>query len=233
MDATYSNRLKALFDNPGAIAEDPGFQFIRDQGIEAAKRNSAASGLRYSGNALAELMKLGTGLAAQSRGAEIDRLGRLVGQEQQYDLGQETNRLTGIRDANTLALGRESNDINRTRVTNDFNLGDRRLSLDTNRLGLDTRTAAQNYDINGRRIDADLSLGHEANANNAQRNWWDYEVNRDRNNLTAADQQNRWNIDNRRVDIERFDADTRRGTARSGDWWRGYEATGGYRPRGY
>src|SRR3990167_1331723 len=46
-----------------ALEQTPGYQFTRDQGLEAVNRSAAASGYRGSGNVLQELTKYASGLA--------------------------------------------------------------------------------------------------------------------------------------------------------------------------
>lgn len=172
MNPLYQNQLDAILR--GNFSGTEGGRFIADQGLQAAQRGMAAQ--RGSGNVLAELTKLGAGYAAADRGGEIDRLTRLIGQEQQFGLGEEQNRLTGIRDANAFTLGREQNA--NTRRIGDQNFG----------VGLyNARNAAQrnawDYDLGLRRNDSDW-LGAQTNWFNAQsqdrartagtqQSWWD------------------------------------------------------------
>lgn len=66
-------------DAQGFLENLPGFQFALNQGIKAASRRAAASGMGLSGNLLTELQALGTGLASQAYGKEFERLGMLSG----------------------------------------------------------------------------------------------------------------------------------------------------------
>lgn len=61
----------------------PGYQFTLDQGLGAINRRRAASGMLASGNADADAIKYGTGLADQTYGNWQDRLGS----NRQYELG--------------------------------------------------------------------------------------------------------------------------------------------------
>jgi len=99
----YQNELRRLITDPSSFSGSPGFRFALDQGTQAISRASSAN--RGSGNVLAELMKYGTGLAAQDYGDTVDRLGRLSGQEQQYDLGLGQNENTRRRGDQDFGLG--------------------------------------------------------------------------------------------------------------------------------
>jgi hypothetical protein len=110
--------------------------------------------LSGSGNALAELTKYGTGLAQQDYGNTIDRLGKLQGQEQSYDLGFGQNENTATNNQNQFALGAQRNandaqknwwdyDANQTRNANDLTVGQGRNAVDWFNAGTN-RSNAQN-----------------------------------------------------------------------------------------
>lgn len=139
----YESRLRAVLDNPGSVEDNAAFRFARDQGLSAAQRSG--SRMRGSGNVMAELTKLGTGYAAQGYGDEVDRLGRLLGQEQQFKLGTDQNANAATRNANDFTLGTQANANTRRRGDQDFGLGMGRLGVDRSRLALDDRnTSASN-----------------------------------------------------------------------------------------
>lgn len=172
--AQYENRLKGILD--GNFSGTEGGRFLADQGVKAAQRQFSASGMGASGNALVELLKLGTGYAAQDRGAEIDRLTKLIGGEQQFALGSganantaEANRLTGVRDANSFTIGQGANANNAFRNIFDYDLGIR--GTDNAR-----RTGDQNFGLGMYRAGNDFRLGGMQDATNRQRNAWDYGV---------------------------------------------------------
>lgn len=239
--AQYQNRLKGILD--GNFQGTDGFKFALDQGLGAISR--ANSRMRGSGNVLAALTKYGTGLAVQDRGAEIDRLTRLSGQEQQYDIGQgananaaEGNRLTGIRDTNNLNLGTEQNRLTGIRDNNALTLGTQANSNTAQRNAWDyelgtnqntnTRTANdQRFGVDMYRANNDLALGSQANANTAQRNWWDNVNTRDANSITAANGENQYNLGVGRNSIDWYNARTNRGTARSNSAYNQYRMNGG------
>lgn len=141
------NRLRELIDNPGSFTGTPGYMFARDQALQAAERGMSRT--RGSGNALAELTRLGAGYAAQDYGNEVDRLGRIAGQDQQYELGQEQNRIAS------------------TRASNDYSLGIR--NADNNR-----RASDQSYGLGLYRAGNDFTLGSQTNANAARRTSLDF-----------------------------------------------------------
>jgi hypothetical protein len=219
MDTTYANLLKQYLTQPGSYTGSPGYQFGLDQATQAAQRST--SGMRDSGNVMAELAKLGAGYASQDFGATIDRLGRLSGQEQQYDIGTgananaaEGNRLTGVRDANSLALGTAANANTATRNANDLTLGEGTLANTAQRNTNDF--GATMYDATNR-----YNLGAETNANTRENNWLGYALSKDRNNIDATANENTYNLNRDQQGINWFDANTRRGNATSNaalDW---------------
>lgn len=75
----YGEQLAMNMADPNAFENDPAYQFIRDQGLEAVTRKMAAGGYTGSGNMAMELAKYGSGLAATYRGEEMDRLAQLAG----------------------------------------------------------------------------------------------------------------------------------------------------------
>lgn len=75
----YGKQLKTLMDDPSAFEDDPAYQFMRDQGLEAVQRKMAAGGYDKSGNMAAELAKFASGLAHTYRSSELDRLATLAG----------------------------------------------------------------------------------------------------------------------------------------------------------
>jgi len=103
----YEAKLRALLDNPDAIANTGAYKFALQQGQQGLERSAAAKGMLNSGNTLAELTKYGQGMASQQYGSEADRLGKLTGQQQQYILGQQQNAIGG-QNADTSAYGAET-----------------------------------------------------------------------------------------------------------------------------
>ncbi len=141
-----ANRLRELIDNPDSFTGSPGFTFARDQGLKAAER--AMSRTRGSGNALAELTRLGTGYAAQDYGNTVDRLRGIVSDENQFALGTEANRIASTRASNDFTLGNRAADNTRRandqsyglglyRAGNDFTLGSRAANNADTRTSLD------------------------------------------------------------------------------------------------
>lgn len=246
--AQYQNRLKSILD--GNFQGTEGFKFALDQGLGAIQGSN--SRMRGSGNVLAALTKYGTGLAMQDRGAEIDRLGRLTGQEQSYDLGQqsatlgrdrlslddrlgtgqlaignEQNRLAGVRDANnfTLGTGQNANQATANANTAQRNTWDYELGTQQN---ANTRNANdQNFALGSYRANNDFTLGSQQNTNTAQRNWWDNVNTRDANSINAANNENQYNLSVGRNEVDRYNARTSRGSARSTDAYNRYRMNGG------
>ncbi len=192
----YENRLRQLMDDPSSFQQDPGFQFALDTGLNAANRRLSASGMRGSGNALAELTRYGTGLAFQQRGEEMDRLGRLMGQERDYELGNRGLDLQAELGRGRLGLDRE--------------LGTGQLGVSRDRLGLDRDLGIGSLGLQARGQDI-----------NREQNRWNYDLGRGRLGLDTARAENDYNLGAGRNSIDWFNAGTARGAARSNDWWRG------------
>lgn len=167
----YQARLKSLLDDPSSFAKSPGYQFAVDESLNAAKRSGSA--MRGSGNVLAELARRGAGLASQEYGAQVDRMGRLLGQEQQYDLGQGQNRNAATRNANDFSLGTMVADNARRRNEQDFGIGMGQLAGQNWQRGAD-------YDLGRRRID----IEERAQDASSGVNWFNAVTNRGR---TAGD----------------------------------------------
>lgn len=116
----YQDQLQGLLKNPQSYSQTPGYQFAFDQGKQALERSQVAKGFGGSGNVLAELMRYGTGMAQQDYGARVDQLGKLSGQEQQYQLGLGQNRNTATANQNQYALGNRQADNVRYGQDNDM-----------------------------------------------------------------------------------------------------------------
>lgn len=123
MDNQYGNLLKQYLTSPGSYNGSAGFKFALDTGLDGVNRKLAAGGMSGSGNALAELTKYGTGLAMQDYGNTLDRLGKLQGQEQQYDVNQVQNANTAQRNAWDYDLGQTQNALKGQNDWWNYNLG--------------------------------------------------------------------------------------------------------------
>lgn len=156
----YEDQLKGLLGNPGSFQGTPGFQFARDQGLEAANRQFAARGTGASGNALAELTRLGTGYAMQDYGNQVDRLGRLTGQQQQYDLGvsgQKNQYDLGLRGIDSQNTANANNyNLGLYRASNDYTLGSERNALDAQSNWWGANNMNNNYNLGKERNQTDL-----------------------------------------------------------------------------
>lgn len=71
-----------------AFQAGPGYQFTLDQGLNAINRRRAAGGMLASGNADADAITYGTGLANQTYGGWQDRLAGLINPEMAAASGQ-------------------------------------------------------------------------------------------------------------------------------------------------
>lgn len=197
----YKDQLDSLLTNPSGYSGSPGFQFAMDSGMQGVERGMSTQ--RGSGNALAALSKYGTGLAQQDYGAQVDRLGKLSGQEQSYDLGLGQNQNTATRNANDLTLGNAQNVNNANRNNNDMNLGMYRAGND-------------------------FSLGQATNATNLQRNYWDNQNNQQQNANNAANNQNNYNSNMYRNQTDQYNAVTNRGNGQSSNYLNLLRLRGGH-----
>lgn len=81
LDALGANGASGNTRATGAFQAGPGYQFALDQGLNALNRRRAAGGMLDSGNADLDAIKFGTGLADQTYGDWLSRLGGLVNPE--------------------------------------------------------------------------------------------------------------------------------------------------------
>lgn len=81
MDALGANGAAGNARATNAFQAGPGYQFALDQGLNALNRRRAAGGMLDSGNADLDAIKFGTGLADQTYGDWMSRLGGLVNPE--------------------------------------------------------------------------------------------------------------------------------------------------------
>ena len=93
------NRLLGLLGLPGGddvrFEGTPGFEFQLQQGLRGVSSALGAAGLRGSGRTLKAAQRFGTGLAAQDRGNEINRLLGLTNLGQQAT-GQQVGATQGF-----------------------------------------------------------------------------------------------------------------------------------------
>lgn len=225
----YDNELRKLVTQPGSFKGTPGYKFAFDQGQEAINRKMAAGGMRGSGNALAALVQHGQGLASTEYGNTVDRLGRLAGQEQQFELGQ-----------GQLALGRDRLGLDRELGTGQLGLGRDRLSLDQElgrgRLSQDATDSERNFGLGMYRASNDFTLGTRAADTADQRSAWDYEMGTDRNNIARSAAENEFNLQSQRLPLDWYNARTGRGAAQSRSYNEGRQTDLDwlkYQPRGY
>lgn len=88
-----------------SFKQSPDYQFSYDQGMQALDRSAAARGGLYAGGHSADLMKFGSGLAAQNYNTYYNRLQSLAG------LGQTTGgnlQTLGQNVANNISNARQS-----------------------------------------------------------------------------------------------------------------------------
>jgi len=73
------------------LAATPGYQFAKEQGLDATKNAAAASGMLLSGNTLEGLDRFSTGLADQTYQQQIGNFENVVGMGQAAAAGQAAN----------------------------------------------------------------------------------------------------------------------------------------------
>ena len=104
----YMQQLSGLLSNPaGAMKDNPAFQYMQDQAIQAVNRGASKSGMLGSGNRLTELAKVGAGQASTNFFNMADLLGRLSGGFSQNP-GAAANA-----ELNAAQLGLEQQKLNR------------------------------------------------------------------------------------------------------------------------
>lgn len=124
-----------------AFQAGPGYEFTRDQGLEALNRRRAAAGMLNSGNADADAIRFGTGLADQTYGSWQDRLAGLINPELQATAGgagvagniasvygNDSAQRLGL--LNNVTAGRAG--VNTAQAANDVALGNSLANLATN-----------------------------------------------------------------------------------------------------
>jgi len=76
----YQQQLSALLSNPASFQTDPGYEFAKQQGLDAMTAKAGALyGSNRAGALLPELGKYATGYANQAYDARINQLGQLAG----------------------------------------------------------------------------------------------------------------------------------------------------------
>lgn len=162
-----------------AFQAAPGYEFARDQGLEAINRRRAASGMLGSGNADIDAIKFATGLADQTYGDWLTRLQSFMPGELSATSGAATGRagigrdMASLLDADTRArLGLEGAVIsgqtgaNTARGANDVALGNTLAGLytgdATNKVGVYGNQLAGNTAANNQ-----IAAGQISGAKNA------------------------------------------------------------------
>lgn len=108
LDALGANGAAGNTRATGAFQAGPGYQFALDQGLQALNRRRAAGGMLASDNADIDAIRFGTGLADQTYGDWLTRLGGLVNPELSATSGAASGQ-AGIQGGlATLATNRSS-----------------------------------------------------------------------------------------------------------------------------
>lgn len=197
------NRLAALLNDPSSFENDPSYQFARDQGLSATARSNSAQ--RGSGNALAALARYGSGLATQGYNQRVDSLGRIAGQDQQYDLGQQQNAIARLRNHNDFTLGQAQNENTRIRNANDFTMGTQRNQFD--------------YSLGSQRNANDFTIGTQRNQNDRENNLFNYDLGMGSNYNQFLNNQNQYNLGLQRNATDAYGAQTQRGSTNANNYF--------------
>jgi hypothetical protein len=162
---TGANALTNSINNPARFTvqdwmNDPGYQFLLEQGNQAINNSAAARGSAVGGNALKDLTRFGQGLAATEYQSAFDRF--------MASQNQDLNRINAATGAGLTASGQFNNaeqNAGNQIATNTVNAG--RYQGDTNQsvaqflanLGLQGTNLANQYRIGGANSQAAGILG--------------------------------------------------------------------------
>lgn len=91
LDALGVNGADGNARATAAFQAGPGYQFTLDSGLDALNRRRAGAGMLDSGNADIDALKFGTGLADQTYGSWLDRLGGYISPELQATQGKASS----------------------------------------------------------------------------------------------------------------------------------------------
>ena len=91
LDALGVNGADGNARATAAFQAGPGYQFTLDSGLDALNRRRAGAGMADSGNADVDAIKFGTGLADQTYGSWLDRLGGYISPELQATQGKASS----------------------------------------------------------------------------------------------------------------------------------------------
>lgn len=218
------SKLNQYLTDPSSFTADPGYQFALNEGLRATERSNSRQ--RGSGNALAALAGYASGMASQQYGNAVDRLGRIAGQDQQFQLGQGQLQNQAARNANDFTLGMGQNQNQAQRNMFDYSLGSQQNQNTATRnlfdysLGresnMNTRMNNQNqFGLGMARTAVDYDLGLRNNQTTGQRDYWNYDLGLRRNSLDTANSQNDFNLNNQRLGLDWYRANTDRGNAQA------------------
>jgi hypothetical protein len=91
------------------LSQLPGYQFAKQQGIDATKAGAASMGMALSGNTLEGISNFTTGLADQTYGAEVNRLMQIAGLGESAATGTATNIGNTASNLSNIAVGQGNN----------------------------------------------------------------------------------------------------------------------------
>lgn len=208
----YGNALKGMLSNPGSFQTDPGYQFAKQQALDAVMRSN--SNMLGSGNLMNALEDRASGLASQAYDTRLNQLTGLQQNAQQFQLGSGQNAIANQNSANNFALGSMGAQNEAQGLANQYALGQGNLAnqsaeignqfaLGKGQLGLGYFNGANNF-----------TLGQQQNANSAQRNLFDY-------NLGAQSNANQFYNDQTNRASQQSDANYR-GSQNNLDWTKFY-----------
>lgn len=122
LDALGTNGAAGNARATGAFQAGPGYEFTLNSGLDALNRRRAAGGMLDSGNADIDAIKFGTGLADQTYGDWLSRLGGLVSPELSATGGAASGRAGVHGGLATLATNNASDLTNLLGTTTSANM---------------------------------------------------------------------------------------------------------------
>jgi hypothetical protein len=95
-----------------ALAASPGYQFAKEQGLEATQAKANAMGMGLSGNTLKALDQYSTGLADQTYQERVGNLEKVVGFGQAAAAGQSANVGQAYSNMGSIQMAQGANQAN-------------------------------------------------------------------------------------------------------------------------
>lgn len=101
----YAEQLAGLMKDPSSVTKDPGYEFARDEGLNAVERKMASQGYLGSGNMAAALQERAQGFAGDYLNQRIATLAGLAGAGVNPNFGAALSGYGGGADLQSQGLG--------------------------------------------------------------------------------------------------------------------------------